>query len=57
MGNRQPAPPPGQVTFRSPSATIGMLVMTQLQFLALLSLVPSIHDSTSFLAAFVDNLR
>lgn len=52
----QPAPP-GEVTFRSPSASIGMLVMSQLQFLALLSLVPSVHDSTSYLASFVENLR
>lgn len=55
-GNGQPAPP-GEVTFRSPSASIGLLLMTQLQFLALLSLVPSVHDSTSFLASFVENLR
>lgn len=52
-----PPPPPGEVTFRSPSASIGLLVMTQLQFLALLSLVPSVHESTSFLASFVENLR
>eukprot|EP00903_Cladosiphon_okamuranus_P017880 g16453.t1 len=51
------SPPPGEVTFRSPSASIGLLVMTKLQFLALLSLVPSVHDSTSFLASFVENLR
>lgn len=50
-------PPPGEVTFRSPSASIGLLVMMQLQFLALLSLVPSVHESSSFLASFVENLR
>lgn len=50
-------PPPGDSTFRSPSASIGFLLMAQLQFLATLSLVPSVGDSESLLSAFVDNLR
>lgn len=50
-------PPIGESTFRSPSAAIGFLLMAQLQFLATLSLVPSVGDSESLLSAFVDNLR
>ena len=56
-GAGQSAPPPGDATYRSPSASIGFLLMTQLQFLALLSLVPSIDESTSLLSSFVQNLR
>ncbi|CAM9252509.1 unnamed protein product, partial [Hapterophycus canaliculatus] len=51
------APLPGETTFRSPSASIGLLVMMQLQFLATLSLVSSVHDSTSLLSSFVQDLR
>ncbi|CAM9339220.1 unnamed protein product, partial [Scytosiphon promiscuus] len=51
------APPPGVATYRSPSASIGLLVMMQLQFLATLSLVSSVHDSTSALSSFVQDLR
>ncbi|CAM9165411.1 unnamed protein product, partial [Laminaria digitata] len=50
-------PPIGESTFRSPSAAIGFLLMAQLQFLATLSLVPSVGDSESLLSAFVNNLR
>lgn len=47
----------GDSTLRSPSATIGFLLMAQMQFLATLSLVPSVGNSESLLSAFVDNLR
>ncbi|CAN0564083.1 unnamed protein product, partial [Ectocarpus sp. 12 AP-2014] len=50
-------PAPGEASFRSPSASIGLLIMMQLQFLATLSLVQSVHDSASFLSSFVENLR
>ncbi|CAM9819079.1 unnamed protein product, partial [Ectocarpus sp. 8 AP-2014] len=50
-------PAPGEASFRSPSASIGFLMMMQLQFLATLSLVQSVHDSASFLSSFVENLR
>ncbi|CAB1113690.1 unnamed protein product [Ectocarpus sp. CCAP 1310/34] len=50
-------PTPGEASFRSPSASIGLLMMTQLQFLATLSLVQSVHDSASSLSSFVENLR
>lgn len=57
-GDRFGSPPPmGDSTLRSPSATIGFLLMAQMQFLATLSLVPSVGNSESLLSAFVDNLR
>lgn len=50
-------PPPGDATTRSPAASLGVLVMSQLQFLAILSLVDSVRDSSSLLSSFVENLR
>lgn len=51
------APAPGDASIRSPSASLGFAVMSQLQFIATLSLVASVRDTDSLLAPFVDNLR
>ncbi|CAM9633377.1 unnamed protein product, partial [Sphacelaria rigidula] len=48
---------PRQVSSRNPSATLALLIVQQLQFLAMLSLVEYIVVEDSWLADFVISIR
>lgn len=48
---------PPHASKRRPSATLAFVLMTQLQFLATLSLVDYVMDEESWLADFVTGLR
>lgn len=48
---------PRQVSSRNPSATLALLIVQQLQFLAMLSLVEYVVVEDSWLADFVISIR
>ena len=45
------------VSKRKPTLSLALVITTQLQFLAMLSLVDSVSEASSSLADFVDGLR
>lgn len=57
VGGVESATPTTTGSRRRPSSTIALLLTTQLQFLAMLSLVDSVATSDAWIADFVKGLR